>query len=203
MSTRGAVAWDVHGFIIGVYNHFDSYPSVLGKQVWHYAKELGISGLAQRLKQYGDWEEFLNGGVCEYCGKVAGQPISIMSGDLLVQRDLETGKFPTIPDPEARFHEHGNSNKDQFEPFKNATFMEWVYVLDEYTNSIEVWMSVDQYKLYKYRNMGFVTSDVLDSRGYTHVLFKKLSLDDDTPNWDFLYQEARILKESIRHDDTI
>lgn len=203
MSTRGSVAWNIHGFIIGVYNHFDSYPSQLGRQVWHYAKELGLPNLIKRLRQVGDWEEFLSGGVCEYCGKVAGQAQSIMPSNFNCQRNLETGRFPEIPDPEARYHEHGNSSKDQFEPFKNGLFMEWVYVLDEATNCIEVWMSVPQYRLYKYRNLGMITTDIFDDHDFTHVLFKRFNVDEDVPNWDFVYHEARILKETIANDDVI
>ena len=200
MSTRGAVAWFVHSYPTAVYNQYDSYPHSLGKKIWGYAKELGLSGLIQLLKKYGDWEEFETGGVCEYCGKIAGVPQNIAVSELPCSRNEITGLYPYAPDPEVKYHKHGNSQRDQFDPFKEGLFMSWVYLLDEATNSIEIWMNAPQYRLYKYRNLGFVTSQEIDDSGYTHVLFRRISLREEEPNWEQLSVEAQQLKESIYGD---
>lgn len=78
MSTRGAIAvrtspksW------LGIYNHFDSYPTGLGAAVWKEAKKKGVKTLSKALLKCGDWREYLSDGICEYCGKKAGQPHSI------------------------------------------------------------------------------------------------------------------------------
>lgn len=78
MSTRGCVAWrEKDGTWKGVYNHSDSYPTWLGAEVWEWINKLGAEAVIRRLKSVGDWREFESGGVCQYCGKVAGQPHSI------------------------------------------------------------------------------------------------------------------------------
>jgi len=200
MSIRGSVAWDIHGFIIGVYNGDDSNPAGLGRRVWHYAKNLGISGLKSRLQGYGDWVEFEHGGVCEYCGKVTGQPLSVQVTNLLVQRDTETGLFPSVPDAEARYHEHGNSARDHFEPFKDAQMVHWIYILDEQFNAVEVWFRAPEYGVYKYRNLGFQVSGIVDD-GFTHVLFRKLSLDNDYPDWTLFEKEFETMIRMVNHEE--
>jgi hypothetical protein len=78
MGTRGAVAvrtgpksW------VGVFNHFDSYPTGLGEQVYKEVKKTSLKALAEEILKVGDWREYLSGGICEYCGKKAGQPHTI------------------------------------------------------------------------------------------------------------------------------
>lgn len=80
MGTRGAVAIKNGGGFVGVYNHWDSYPQGLGKELWDYLHRDGIDlkQFADELLKYDDWRNFRGGGVCEYCGKVGlGQPHSI------------------------------------------------------------------------------------------------------------------------------
>jgi len=126
MSTRGCVAIKTKDGWQGVYNHWDSYPTALGKDLWdhlhekkqddhiYHCLECGkefkgnlmipvyhdgqmvafkcpycrgktsrdLKEFAERLLQFGDWREYLNNGVCEYCGKCIGQPCNI-SGVLI------------------------------------------------------------------------------------------------------------------------
>lgn len=79
MSTRGCVAIKQDEGWRGVYNHWDSYPTGLGKEVWDYLHQNGVDlqQFAKELLEYGDWREYLNNGVCEYCGKRLGQPVNI------------------------------------------------------------------------------------------------------------------------------
>lgn len=80
MSTRGAVAIKNSGGWLGVYNHWDSYPTGLGKELWDYLHQdgLDLEGFAKELLKYDDWRNFRGGGICEYCGKVGlGQPHDI------------------------------------------------------------------------------------------------------------------------------
>lgn len=94
MSTRGAVAIRQEGPVEngipawrGVYMHHDSYPPSLGKHLWDHLQELmlvdgdgALFEFSRELLKWGDWREYLNGGICEYCGKKAGQPHSIGGG---------------------------------------------------------------------------------------------------------------------------
>lgn len=78
MGTRGCVAVrQPGGGWRGVYNHFDSYPSGLGVDLYAEAKKHGLKKLSKELLKYGDWREYLSDGICEYCGKKVGQPHTI------------------------------------------------------------------------------------------------------------------------------
>jgi len=91
MSTRGAVAIKNGNGWTGVYNHWDSYPQGLGKELWDYLHQdgLDLNQFAQELLRYDDWRNYRDGGICPYCGKVGlGQPHSIR-GDVA---------HPSIPD---------------------------------------------------------------------------------------------------------
>jgi hypothetical protein len=82
MSTRGFVGigtpdhWDAR------YNHWDSYPTALGADVWHTAQQFlqqdgHLQGFAQRLLGFTDWRQMGTDGICEYCGQHTGHPHSI------------------------------------------------------------------------------------------------------------------------------
>lgn len=92
MSTRGCVAIIEGDTWRGIYNHFDSYPTGLGKELWEYLHQdgLDIHEFANGLLRYDDWRNFRGGGVCEYCGKVGkGQPHSI-SGVICIRDEYKT-----------------------------------------------------------------------------------------------------------------
>lgn len=85
MSTRGCVAFGTPEKWRGVYNHFDSYPTGLGREVWERAivnlaspaNPRGLLVWRDKVLNFDDWRAYLAGGICEYCGKPAGQPHSI------------------------------------------------------------------------------------------------------------------------------
>jgi hypothetical protein len=78
MGTRGCVAVrQPGGGWRGVYNQFDSYPTGLGSKVYAEAKKKGLKKLAEEVLSFGDWREYESGGICEFCGKKAGQPHTI------------------------------------------------------------------------------------------------------------------------------
>lgn len=147
MSTRGVVAvgnlrlWRV------VYNHSDSYPTWLGQQLYEHLTEALHNGktlaeVGRNLLLFDDWRNYLNGGICEYCGKVTGQPHTI-SGTLMLGTRKHRGKYP---DPQARYHQHNslaNVASEQFTEKDTAhSWLEWVYIIDEPTEAIHV-LSLD------------------------------------------------------------
>ena len=82
MSTRGSVAIGTPKNWRGVYNHWDSYPTRLGKELWNHLQTVlkngtTLEGFARDLLAYDDWRSYLNQGTCEYCGKRTTQPHSI------------------------------------------------------------------------------------------------------------------------------
>ncbi len=96
MSTRGSVAIGTPSNWRGVYNHWDSYPTGLGRDVWQHLQEVLANGtsleeFARELLTYDDWRAYLNRGICEYCGKRTSQPHTI-SGVIACRTDK---KFET------------------------------------------------------------------------------------------------------------
>ena len=144
MSTRGCVAIGTPEHWQGVYNHWDSYPTYLGAKLWEHLHPNGqlrdLNAFAEDLLMYGDWREYLNRGVCPYCGqKGVGQPHTI-SGPFYdywlrseplpepFQSNLEKHGYP---DPEAKYHEHGNGPDDQISSeYPDPLYIEWVYVIN-------------------------------------------------------------------------
>lgn len=175
MSTRGSVAWvDETGKWHGVYNHSDSYPTYLGREVFEKCKGMGISHVVNALKQYGDWREFQRGGICEYCGKHEGQPHSINATVFIDKR-----KGVSFPDPKAKNHSHGNSRKDQFDPRKDPLFMEWVYLLRPEENKIEVWHFVEDGE----RNKELPCTNMKGEANYTHVQLDTWDVNGSAPDY--------------------
>ncbi|MBC7219282.1 MAG: hypothetical protein H5T49_04030 [Hadesarchaea archaeon] len=78
MSTRGCVAIKTGTGWRGVYNHCDSYPSGLGKELWDHLKGKDLKKFAEELLRFDDWWNYLAEGVCPYCGRRGlSQPHSI------------------------------------------------------------------------------------------------------------------------------
>ncbi|MEM3658424.1 MAG: hypothetical protein QXQ66_08445 [Candidatus Hadarchaeum sp.] len=78
MSTRGCVAVKMGNGWVGVYNHSDSYPTGLGKELWDHLKTQDLRAFAEELLRYDDWRNYLVGGTCPYCGQRGlSQPHSI------------------------------------------------------------------------------------------------------------------------------
>lgn len=93
MSTRGGVGWKVDNSWKAVYNHWDSYPEGLGAEVWETIKSRGLKDVLKGIKKVGDWREYLSGGVCEFCGKKAGQPHSINAKIDTVEYNLKRPEY--------------------------------------------------------------------------------------------------------------
>ena len=102
MSTRGCVAIKTKSGWRGIYNHSDSYPTGLGKELWEHLKEKDLNKFAEELLHYDDWRNYLAGGVCPYCGRRGlSQPHSIASAiwnrefGKVRYPDFGTGRFKT------------------------------------------------------------------------------------------------------------
>ncbi|KXA90372.1 hypothetical protein AKJ61_00800 [candidate division MSBL1 archaeon SCGC-AAA259B11] len=62
MSTRGCVAIKREDGWEGIYNHFDSYPTGLGADLWERLQEVNLSEFAENLLNFTEWRDYLNGG---------------------------------------------------------------------------------------------------------------------------------------------
>lgn len=221
MSTRGAVAWyDKKGKMQGVYNHFDSYPTGLGAEVWaELVKHKTLKALLTAVQTVGDWRELESGGICQYCGKQAGQPQSISglictgfrserpltAEEKAVQANIKKTGYP---DPQAKWHQHAEQGEaSQFDPTRDPLFIEWIYVLCPDRDVIEIWTHVCAYdENGDYRKL-FKTYDVTDpvvlehspKTAYCHMLLRTISAEDLTvePDWKAMEDEMCKLNEEI------
>jgi len=231
MSTRGAVAIKNGNGWLGVYNHWDSYPTALGKELWDYLHQDGIDlgQFAQELLRYDDWRNFRDGGICPYCGKVGmGQPHSI-TGDAaypaligeykryesademreyfsqlpawqgrddeieqMIEQQLEIKNNVATtgyPDPQAKYHGHGELTDKVTNENADPLFIEWVYVIDPKRMVLEV--------LAHRRGEGEHTESSeyggyheWQSPNYEHYLLATYALNGDEPNWKELEDRA-------------
>lgn len=186
MSTRGRVAWPLpDGTHKGVYNHDCSEPAALGAAVFAEAKTRGLKALVAILKSCGDWRE-IRGGVCQYCGKVAGQAHSISA---MIAVTARSGS--EYPDPGALYHKHGGREEDQFDPFDDPLSMEWVYVLVPERDLIEVWAhaSHNRARAKNWSRWSGVKYKAFSGNVWTHVHVADIRVSEPEPDWNAL--EAR------------
>lgn len=108
MATRGAVGVGTLNKFVALYNHWDSYPSGLGKEVWNKLqnyKENNKSALefTETIVQYSEWSKFL-------CGDMRGSLKLHMSQDTVDTLFIE---WIYIIDPENNLlHVLHNRTKD-------------------------------------------------------------------------------------------
>lgn len=144
MGTRGVVAIKQGNSWRGVYNHFDSYPEGLGADLFEHLQSKDLHQFAKDLMQFDDWRDYLNGGVCPYCGGVGlGQPHTI---SMAISEAAPPGSTK-FPDPERKYHMHSYDNKKRSEVRANCTpdnekkdalWWEWVYIVDSETRTIKI-----------------------------------------------------------------
>jgi len=195
MSTRGCVAVKTgENSWRGVYNHCDSYPTYLGREVWAILHDYSTNKqFCDELLQFDDWRNFLNEGICEYCGKRTSQPHSISipicgfdSEYQISPRNEEEVKMlmdyrnTGYPDPEAKYHKHNTEDLINIQITNETTeplWHEWVYVIDVEKNKIEVLYSrlvedelPDQIKYEK--------------SNYAHFKAAEIDIDGPEPNWE-------------------
>ncbi len=163
MSTRGCVAVRQEGngdkandygmSWRGVYNHSDSYPPWLGKEVHAFFAAVppeDLPAVLRAMLEHDDWRDFLAGGLCEYCGKKGlGQPHSI-SGEIF---GYESDGKGTVPDPEGKYHEHNNGPVERQHVTSERPgplFIEWVYIVDPLAREMSVLNFAQAEQLHQY-----------------------------------------------------
>ncbi len=118
-------------------------------------------------------------------------------GEDMLNREMETADYVLesiektgYPDPKAKFHKHGQGKKNQFDPRKDALFIEWIYLLDKASAKIEVWTHVRASD----KNPKLSCTGMIDDSGYTHVkvLTMNVSKDSAEPVKDWISEEKRL-----------
>ena len=172
----------------GVFKLSNSNPMVFGEQLWETLQENWqvLNRFGTELLKYGFWEEYETGGLCPFCGKHKGYPMKI-SGTLI--RDYQDKIF--FPDPEMKNHSHSTQRKafiNSKDAKEDGLWLEWIYVIDPKTYSLEVLKSV-RAKGFHYRKDLFNRKAKQDN--YQYFPIGLFSLLGDEPNWEFMEKQGR------------
>jgi len=206
MSTRGCVAVGTIEEWTGLYNHANSNPLNLGKEVWAEINEKYKGDLAKFCKDimnYDDWRNFKANGVCKFCGfRGNGQPTAIHSHiyhfdhpneeegykkvDDKIKMNIDSTGFP---DPDCKYHEHKKLTSKVTSENPDPLFIEWIYLLNPKDATISI--------LSRRKDKDFVPGDckekyVKDKDGYynyghcraKHGLVILLNVGGKEPDWE-------------------
>lgn len=143
MRRRGAVAIrSSENSWTGVFKADGSQPITFGEDIWSRLQDNWkcLVHWGKDLLSYGEWEDYLRGGRCPYCGKVGlGQPFK---AHLSIIKQFNEGRL--APDVKCKKHAHippmpcllsENEKVD-------GLWIEWVYVVDPINYTLEVLKSV-------------------------------------------------------------
>ena len=179
----------------GVFNPLRSNPLIFGPTLWEILQENWncLNNFGKDLLNYNYWAEYLNDGICPYCGKYdVGQPQQIQ-GDLI--RDHQRGKV--APDPKAIYHSHFKQHLhvNSKNAKNDGLWIEWIYVIDPKTYMLEVLKSV--------RAEGWHTAirpgKTWNQDNYQYIPVGLYSLLGEEPTWQEV--EDRGLKMAVYYYD--
>jgi hypothetical protein len=179
---------------LGVFINEKSNPIEFGSQLWYEIQDhwKSLDRFATNLLKCGYWDEYKNGGLCQYCGKFGvGQPNTV-SGYIfkLVQ---ENEKYSMAPDPNSVYHNHikPQPRLEAKNAIDDGLWIEWVYIIDPKTYSLEILKAV--------RAKGFHNVTRLrrhwEQENYQYVSVALCSLFNDEPNWDIVEQRGLNMAE--------
>jgi hypothetical protein len=143
MSTSGIVAVGTLPEWRGIYSNSNSNPTYLGRNLREgFIEEIAggksLREISETILSFDDWDNYQNGGVCPYCGKIATQPHS-MTSDLVIG----AGTFDECPDPDCLRHKHepmADLLKVQYtsNSIEDDSDIEWIYVINVKARLIHV-----------------------------------------------------------------
>ncbi|MFH8120169.1 MAG: hypothetical protein QXS37_05190 [Candidatus Aenigmatarchaeota archaeon] len=149
--TRGAVCVKTRKGFVGVYHPYDSFPLGLGVQVFKeikkWIKRKSLKDFCRELLKYDDWRNFLNRGYCMFCGKKnVGQAncIQVKVYDREDKEILRNIRLFGVPDPECRYHHHGDISFKITHENADKACIEWMYLINTRRRVLEVYYSNDK-----------------------------------------------------------
>lgn len=203
MGTRGCVGVYIEGKQWrGVYNHYDSYPEGLGKEVFEHLQTVDVKQFAKDILTFSDWREYRNGGVCEYCGKKGvGQPHSI-NGVIITYRVVFSPEIQAniertgYADPDVKYHGHSTDKATihSKNAAQEALFIEYAYIVNPEKNTLDVYCSAPAKGTHtvKYQN-----GNTHESPNYQYKFVVELDIAGADPNWK---QISEMANEAYREE---
>jgi len=166
----------------GVYKSDGAQPITFGPDIWERLqnnwKNLLLWG--KDLLQYGYWNDYINNGLCPYCGKFGlGQPINM---HLSIIHELNNGVL--APDINCKKHSHMKPMPCVLSQNEKADglWIEWIYVINPKTYMLEVLKAVRDAGTHQVRQAG----RIWEQPNYRYMSVGLFSLFDIEPNWEFV-----------------
>lgn len=128
----GCLCWQDKDEIVGIIIEDDYKPTKIGKKILEEINFIGYENLIKELQRYSHWEQYLNGGVCRFCGKITGHGVS---NNVKLLMESEFGEVD-YPDPLEQFHRHLGPIK--INPFVDPLTYEYVYFMNA-PGKLTVW----------------------------------------------------------------
>jgi hypothetical protein len=179
---------------IGVFINDDSNPIKFGSQLWEELQDHWkcLNRFTSNLLDFSYWNEYKNGGLCLFCGKFGvGQPNAVTGRILkLVQ---ENGPKSMAPDPKSIEHTHirPQARIEAKNAKGDGLWIEWVYVIDPKTYSLEILKAV--------RAKGFNTvireGKRWQQENYQYISVASVNLFCDEPKWDIIEKKGLNMAE--------
>jgi hypothetical protein len=204
MATRGVIAVKTgKNKWVGVYHHWDSYPTNLGKTIWQMIKN----------KFHDDIEAFIRYAIFEHpagWSHLFDSFVLVNENPLKHKKEFGSqcychgyfAKRDGITPDESHLIKYPECISDPQEQYTNCLFYEWVYILDPKKRTMEIWCNydtgqeftvkgVDNYgKPYEYQSTQYAWKSIIT-----------ISFDDKEPDWDEIEKmgwEARQEKGGVR-----
>ncbi len=191
---RGAVGImtdDADGWV-GVYINDGSNPISFGSQLWNMlqANWKCLDRWGKSLLECGYWEEFQNGGLCQFCGKFGvGQPHRIKGS--VYDQYHSMGPKSLAPDPFCNGHTHlpAMPTVSSINEETDGLWVEWAYVLDPQTYNLSILRAVRSGGTFKVRpsSMGGMQIEQPKCKYYQLDTFNLMSPE---PNWELIEEEG-------------
>jgi len=183
---------------LGVFINDNSNPIKFGSQLWAELQDHWrcLDRLAGMILDCAYWDEYKNGGLCPFCGKHGvGQPHAVSGHIFKLVKD--NGEKSMAPDPNATWHNHILPQPTiKSENFKtDGLWIEWVYVIDPKTYSLEILKAVRDKGFHNTTRAGKKWEQ--ENYRYNSVAF--CSLFNDEPDWENI--ETRGLNASEYYFD--
>lgn len=179
---------------LGVFINDKSNPIAFGSQLWEELQDHWkcLRRFADNLLNCAYWQEYKNGGLCPFCGKFGvGQPHAVSGHIFKLLQD--NGPKSMAPDPNSTWHTHIKPQPriEAKNAEKDGLWIEWVYVVDPKTYSLEILKAV--------RAKGFHTEfkdgKRWEQENYQYVSAASVNLFCDEPNWELIEKRGLNMSE--------